>query len=163
VSHQAQIPLPFERSPSDNSRDNSRDNGRDADSPAVSPNLAGDIALEPTVEPSSDRLLPHGYTFSSLGGHFTYRVIGPCCRLFDRDELPWPCCRLQWRSKEPSWRRVGRRFVPDIAAKRSPSYHVEILNPEYPTEPVIVTMYWIKLPAMEQQWWYTKVRASPAA
>lgn len=107
-----------------------------------------------------DRLMLHGHTFSSPGGHFTYRVVGPCCRLFDREELPWPCCRLQWRSKEPSWRRVGRRFVPDIAAKRSPSYQVEILSPEYPTEAVILTMYWIKLTSDEQQWWYTKVRAA---
>ncbi|MGB3616153.1 MAG: hypothetical protein WBA10_20335 [Elainellaceae cyanobacterium] len=144
MSHQAQIPLPFELYPP-----------HDASDAAVT-NPASEIATGPI----GDSLLPHGHTFSSPGGHFTYRIIGPCCRLFDREELPWPCCRLQWHSKEPSWRRVGRRFVPDLAAKRSPSYHVEILNPEYPTEPIIITMYWIKLPAMEQQWWYTKIRAT---
>ena len=32
---------------------------------------------------------------SSYGGQFSYKVIGPCCRLYDREELPglvqgWP-------------------------------------------------------------------------
>lgn len=135
ASHQTQIPLPLQL----------------ADDSAA--------AIEQAAMFVCDSLLPHGHIFSSPGGHFTYRVVGPCCRLFDREELPWPCCRLQWRSKEPSWRRVGRRFVPDIAAKRSPSYQVEILNPEYPTDPIVLTMYWIKLSAADQQWWYTKLRA----
>lgn len=135
MSHPTQIPLPF------------FDAGQ------------GSSEGEAREDVKSDRLLRPGHTFSSPGGHFTYRVVGPCCRLFDREELPWPCCRLQWRSKEPSWRRVGRRFVPDIAAKRSPSYQVEILNPEYPTDPMVLTMYWIKLSPDEQQWWYAKVRA----
>lgn len=133
ASHQAQIPLPLQ--------------------------LADDSAAAAAAALVCDGLLPHGHTFSSPGGHFTYRVIGPCCRLFDREELPWPCCRLQWRSKEPSWRRIGRRFVPDIAAKRSPSYQVEILNPEYPTEQIVLTLYWTKLSSEQQQWWYTKLRA----
>jgi len=100
--------------------------------------------------------LPSGHLFYSPGGHFTYRVVGPCCRLFDRAELPWPCCRIQWRGKEPSWRRIGRRFVADIGAKRSPSYAVEILNQEYGSEPVILTLYWEKLPAEVREWWYSK-------
>ena len=74
-------------------------------------------------------LLDHGTVHTSQGGQYSFRVIGPCCRLFDREELPWPCCRLAWRSKEPSWRRVGRRFVPDLASRRCPSYAVELLQP----------------------------------
>jgi hypothetical protein len=100
--------------------------------------------------------LPPGYVFSSFGGHFSYRVIGACCRLFDREELPWPCCRLQWRSKEPSWRRIGKRFVPDLAVKNSPSYAIEILGQDYSGEPFVLTLYSVKLPAAVQAWWYTK-------
>lgn len=117
---------------------------------------------EPT--PAGDRALQHplppGYVFSSPGGHFTYRIIGPCCQLFDREELPWPCCRIQWHSKEPSWRRVGRRFVADIAAKRSPSYAVELLNADYSQEPTVLTLYWIKLEPPLREWWYSKLRSS---
>lgn len=99
--------------------------------------------------------LESGQLFQSLGGHFTYRVIGPCCRLFDREELPWPCCRIQWRSKEPSWRRVGRRFVPDMAAKSCPSYVVEILGKEAAQELIVLTLYWEKLPKPLKEWWYS--------
>ncbi len=105
--------------------------------------------------------LPSGFVFSSPGKHFTYRVIGPCCQLFDREELPWPCCRIQWRSKEPSWRRIGRRFVADIAAKRCPSYAVEILNQEYSHHSFVLTMYWVRLPTGIREWWYTKLRDEP--
>ena len=65
---------------------------------------------------NSQVVLKHGEIHSSVGGQYSFRVLGPCCRLYDRNELPWPCCRLSWRSKEPSWRRIGKRFVPDIAA-----------------------------------------------
>ena len=81
----------------------------------------------------AQELLACGSVHTSPGGQYSFRVIGPCCRLFDREELPWPCCRLAWRSKEPSWRRVGRRFVPDLAARRCPSYAVELLQPGSPT------------------------------
>jgi hypothetical protein len=97
----------------------------------------------------------HGQIFYSSGGHFTYRVIGPCCRLFDREELPWPCCRLQWRGKEPSWRRIGKRFVPDLATKNSPSYSVEVLGQEYSGRSII-TLYSVKLSAELKEWWYSK-------
>lgn len=106
--------------------------------------------------------LPSGQIFSSYGCHFSYRVIGPCCRLFDREELPWPCCRLQWRGKEPSWRRIGRRFVPDLAVTKSPSYVVEILGQEA-TEPFVLTLYAVKLPPAVQQWWYSKPKEAIAA
>ncbi len=97
----------------------------------------------------------HGQIFYSSGGHFTYRVIGPCCRLFDREELPWPCCRLQWHSKEPSWRRIGKRFVPDLATKSSPSYSVEVLGQEYSGRSII-TLYPVKLSPELKEWWYSK-------
>ncbi|XPM59600.2 MAG: hypothetical protein EDM05_020065 [Leptolyngbya sp. IPPAS B-1204] len=100
--------------------------------------------------------LQHGQTFYSPGCHFTYRVIGPCCRLFDREELPWPCCRLQWRGKEPSWRRIGKRFVPDLATKNSPSYCVEVVGQEYAGHTFVVTLYAVKLPPTLRAWWYSK-------
>ncbi|MBD2460643.1 hypothetical protein H6G89_06255 [Oscillatoria sp. FACHB-1407] len=100
--------------------------------------------------------LQFGDTFSSPGGHFTYRVIGPCCRLFDREELPWPCCRLEWRGKEPSWRRIGKRFVVDLSSKNSPSYSVQILEQHHPGEPLVMTLYWVKLPLSLKEWWYSR-------
>lgn len=79
--------------------------------------------------------LRSGEIFYSPGGTFKYRVIGPCCRLYDREELPWPCCRLSWQGKEPFWNRIGRRFVADLGAKESPSYCVELVD--YPNaEPI---------------------------
>ncbi|MEL6221490.1 MAG: hypothetical protein AAFR31_02480 [Cyanobacteria bacterium J06627_8] len=102
--------------------------------------------------------LPTGFIFESPGKHFTYQIIGPCCQLFDREELPWPCCRIQWHSKEPSWRRIGRRFIADIAAKRCPSYSVFILNQEYSQEPFVLTMYWVRFPPTIRDWWYAKIR-----
>ncbi|MFM7427087.1 MAG: hypothetical protein ACKO7W_19160 [Elainella sp.] len=100
--------------------------------------------------------LEHGQTFRSPGCHFTYRVIGPCCRLFDREELPWPCCRLQWRGKEPSWRRIGKRYVPDLATKQSPSYSVEVVGQEYAGRTFVVTLYAVKLPQSLREWWHSK-------
>ncbi len=97
-----------------------------------------------------------GYIFRSPGCHFTYRVIGPCCRLFDREELPWPCCRLQWRGKEPSWRRIGRQFVPDLATQNSPSYAVEVVGQEYAGHQFVVTLYASKLPQPVRAWWHVK-------
>lgn len=101
---------------------------------------------------------PSGHVFHSPGSQFGYRVIGPCCRLFDREQLPWPCCRLSWRSKEPSWRRIGRRFIADIATKRYPSYYVELLGYEQMTEAFVLTLYMTKLSPVEQDWWYTRIR-----
>ena len=43
-----------------------------------------------------DVVLAHGSIHTSPGGQYSFRVIGSCCRLFDREELPWPCCRLAW-------------------------------------------------------------------
>ncbi|NET08837.1 MAG: hypothetical protein F6K09_34915 [Merismopedia sp. SIO2A8] len=112
---------------------------------------------------AEQHILPFGTLLSSPGSHFTYRVLGSCCRLFDREELPWPCCRIQWRSKEPSWRRIGKRFVPDLATKRFPSYVVEILDQEYSEAPFVLTLYWARLPQDVQQWWYRRYVPASAA
>ncbi|NCJ06811.1 hypothetical protein GS597_09875 [Synechococcales cyanobacterium C] len=109
---------------------------------------------------SSIKLLAHpwpsGYVFQSPGSQFSYRVIGPCCRLFDREQLPWPCCRLQWRGKEPSWRRIGRRLIVDLATRRHPSYCVEILGHSGRQQPLVITLYTVTFSALEQDWWHTK-------
>ena len=112
-------------------------------------------------------LLEHGQVISSPGGHFSYRIVGPCCRLFDREQLPWPCCRLQWHGKEPSWRRIGRRFVVDLATKGHPTYSVEILEQERVhrrvtgavAEPMVLTLYWLTLPKPIEEWWYSRIHA----
>jgi hypothetical protein len=101
--------------------------------------------------------LPSGSILHSPGTQFRYRIIGPCCRLFDREQLPWPCCRLQWHSKEPSWRRVGPRFVPDMSTKRSPSYSVELVGYEAST-PITLTLYTVRFTAEQQDWWYRRHR-----
>ena len=105
-------------------------------------------------------LYAHGSEHTSLGGQYSFRVLGPCCRLFDREELPWPCCRIAWRSKEPSWRRVGRRFVADLAARRCPSYAVELLQPGSRPTVTVLTLFALRLNAPLQEWWYSKQPAS---
>ena len=102
------------------------------------------------------RLLEAGSIHPSPGGQYSFRVLGPCCRLFDREELPWPCCRLAWRSKEPSWRRVGRRFVADLAARRCPSYVVELLQPGARPTRTVITLFPQRLGPELQEWWYSK-------
>jgi hypothetical protein len=104
--------------------------------------------------------LPSGSILHSPGGQFRYRIIGPCCRLFDREQLPWPCCRIQWHSKEPSWRRIGHRFVPDMAAKRYPSYSVELMGYDNGFEPTLLTLYTDRLPSPILDWWYARQRAT---
>ena len=99
----------------------------------------------------------NGYLFQSPGSQFTYRVIGPCCRLFDREQLPWPCCRIQWHGKEPSWRRVGRRFIADLATQRYPSYCVELIGTHETGQPFVVTCYIDKLSGDDRNWWYSKI------
>ena len=106
--------------------------------------------------PVVDPLLAAGSIHTSPGGQYSFRVLGPCCRLFDREELPWPCCRLAWRSKEPSWRRVGRRFVPDLAARRSPSYAVELLQPGSRPTSTVLTLFSQQFAREFQEWWYSR-------
>ena len=105
-------------------------------------------------------LLDHGSIHTSIGGQFSYRVLGPCCRLYDREDLPWPCCRLAWKGREPSWKRVGKRFVPDIAAQRCPSYSVEIIQPGVKSSKTILTSYSERLDSNLEEWWYSKRRSS---
>ena len=98
--------------------------------------------------------LQHGQVFFSPGCHFSYRVIGSCCRLFDREQLPYPCCRLQWRGKEPSWRRIGKRFIVDLSTKKHPSYNVEFLGQGL-QEPIVITLYAVNLPEATKTWWHS--------
>jgi len=105
------------------------------------------------------KLLRHpllsGQIIYSPGGTFKYRVVGACCRLYDRECLPYPCCSLDWHGKQLLWRRIGRRLVPDVVAKRSPSYRVELVDcPNW--EPFVTTLNWLKLSPQQQQWWYAK-------
>jgi len=119
------------------------------------------VSMIPPLPQNAEHPWSSGHTFLSPGAHLSYRVIGPCCRLYDREQLPWPCCRLQWHSKEPSWRRIGRRFVPDMAARKFPSYNVEILGQGYRGEPFVITLYTARLSSEEQNWWYTKRITQP--
>lgn len=129
--------------------------------PTLTPTPATSVL--PSLPPPGEHPWPTGYLFQSPGATFTYRVVGPCCRLYDREQLPWPCCRLQWRSKEPSWRRVGRRLVPDMATRRYASYGVEIVGQGYRTAPFVMTLYTVKLSSPSQSWWYTKRPSPPTA
>ena len=97
-----------------------------------------------------------GSVQSSYGGQYSYKVIGPCCRLYDREELPWPCSRLAWRSKEPSWRRIGSRFVADMASRKCPSYSVQILEPGSKPVETVITLFSKKFSTDIQEWWYSK-------
>lgn len=101
-------------------------------------------------------MLETGGLYDSPGGSFSYRIEGPCCRLFDREELPWPCCRLSWRGKEPSWRRVGPRLVPDMAARRSPSWAVTGCDRYGTCWESVVTDYTARLRPEVARWWYSK-------
>ncbi|MFN9661428.1 MAG: hypothetical protein ACK6BC_13855 [Cyanobacteriota bacterium] len=105
-------------------------------------------------------VLASGSLHTSLGGQYSYRVLGPCCRLFAREELPGPGCRLGWQSQEPSWRRVGRRLVPDLAARRCPSYAVELLQPGARLTRTVITLFPQRLSPALQEWWYSKLPAS---
>ena len=116
----------------------------------------------PALRSDVQALLEHGTVHASPGGQYSFRVIGPCCRLFDREELPWPCCRLAWRSKEPSWRRVGRRFVPDLASRRCPSYSVELLQPGSRPTATLLTLFSMRLTPELQEWWYSRQPKSMA-
>ena len=97
----------------------------------------------------------HGKKIRSPGGSFVYEVQGPVCRLFDREELPWPSCSLQWKGKQPSWRRVGLRFVGDISVRRSPSYAVKGVDAQGIQWESTITIYHHRLTADERRWWYS--------
>jgi hypothetical protein len=99
-------------------------------------------------------MLDSGVSFQSPGGTFAYVVVGPCCRLYDREELPWPSCSLAWKGKQPSWKRIGKRLVADIAVKRFPSYAVIGSDRHGNFWTDVVTDYTYQLPSAQRRWWY---------
>jgi hypothetical protein len=97
-----------------------------------------------------------GKYIRSYGGSFVYQIKGPCCRLYDRDELPWPSCSLVWRGKQPSWNRTGPRFVADMAANRCPSYSVVGWDRYGARWEEVVSLYYEPLTKAERRWWVWK-------
>jgi len=128
--------------------------------PLLSATPRGGFFMSASSVPQVHAVLEPGSIHPSPGGQYSYRVLGACCRLFDREELPWPCCRLAWHSKEPSWRRVGRRFVADLAARRCPSYAVELLQPGARPTHTVITLFPQRLAPALQEWWYSKLPSS---
>jgi hypothetical protein len=55
---------------------------------------------------------------------------------------------------------VGRRFVPDLAARRCPSYAVELLQPGSRPTLTVITLFPQRLSPELQEWWYSKQPAS---
>ncbi len=100
----------------------------------------------------------YGKNFRSPGGSFVYQVTGPVCRLYDREELPWPSCSLQWRGPQPSWRRIGRRFIADISASRCASYAVHASDATGLSWETVITIYHHRLTSKEKAWWYSPIR-----
>ncbi len=100
----------------------------------------------------------NGKRFRSPGNSFAYEVQGPVCRLFDREELPWPSCSLGWKGKQPSWRRIGRRLVADLAASRCPSYAVKAVDAQGVQWEQVITIYYQRLSSGEKSWWYSPIR-----
>jgi hypothetical protein len=98
-------------------------------------------------------MLDHGTTYSSPGGSFGYMVLGPCCRLYDREQLPWPSCSLFWRGRQPSWNRTGSRFVADMATRQHPSYAVRGRDRGGAEWEAVVTDFVYALPEAERKWW----------
>ena len=105
-------------------------------------------------------MLESGTSFSSPGGSFSYVIQGPVCRLYDREELPWPSCSMSWKGKQPSWNRIGRRFVGDIAVKRFPSYSVIGIDKQGHTWEQVVTDYTYLNSSAMRKWWYANIPAS---
>jgi len=101
--------------------------------------------------------LQPGKRVKSQGGHYNYKILGACCRLYDREELPWPCCSLIWKGKQPSWNRIGKRLIADIAASKCPSYYCECTDTQGFTWTQVLTFYDQKLYKEAQKWWYSKV------
>jgi len=100
--------------------------------------------------------LQTGKRVRSFGGSFVYQVIGPCCRLYDKEELPWPSCSLVWRGKQPSWNRIGPRFVADMAASRCASYSVTAWDHFGNQWEQVLSFYDQPLSKAERRWWNWK-------
>jgi len=101
-------------------------------------------------------MISAGKRIESYGGSFVYEIQGPLCRLYDREDLPWPSCSLAWRGKQPSWNRVGRRFVPDMGCTRFESYSVIGQDGWGFKWQGIYTMYGSFLKKDEANWWYSR-------
>ena len=107
-----------------------------------------------SLEQLGKELLQAGDLFSSPGGQFVYQVVGgPVCLLYDREQLPWPSCSLDWRGKQPSWRRIGKRLIPDISGKHSACYVVELVGSGRPSG--VKVLSWVDLAPALKQWWYS--------
>jgi hypothetical protein len=100
-------------------------------------------------------ILKTGETIMSPGKTFEYEVIGPVCRLYDREELPWPSCSIAWKGKQPSWRRIGRRFVVDMGTRFAPSYNVRCADGTQ----MVITRYNDRLSPVLRNWWITSIKA----
>ena len=102
-------------------------------------------------------LLKYGDRIQSPGGMFLYEIIGPCCQLFDREELPWLSCNRVGRFKQPSWARIGKRFVPDRSVIKRASYCVQQIDTDgsISSSPKVI-IFWKELSKEEQSWWYSK-------
>lgn len=97
-----------------------------------------------------------GKKIRSRGGSFLYEVQGPVCILYDREELPWPSCSLQWRGKQPSWNRIGKRFVPDLSAAKCHAYSVKACDMWGSSWDQTLILYDRRLTRQEKAWWYWK-------
>ena len=100
--------------------------------------------------------LTAGKKLRSPGSSFHYVIQGPCCKLYDREELPWPSCSLQWKGKQPSWNRQGRRLVADMGASRCPSYSVTGFDQWGNSWVQVLTIYQDRLTMDEKRWWYSR-------
>ena len=107
-------------------------------------------------------MLTTGKRITSPGGSFLYEIQGPVCVLYDRNELPWPSCSLQWKGLQPSWNRQGRRFVPDITASKCPSYQVTAEDTSGCRWQQVLTLYSTRLNRNEKDWWYWRYKPNQA-
>ena len=103
-------------------------------------------------------MLEAGKKIRSPGGSFVYEVQGPVCVLYDREELPWPCCSLAWKGKQPSWNRQGRRLVPDLAASRCEAYSVKGRDAAGVEWEQVLVLYYKRLRKQEKDWWYWRYK-----
>ena len=62
---------------------------------------------------------------------------------------------MQLKGKQPSWNRIGRRFVGDIAVKRFPSYSVIGIDKSGHTWEQVVTDYTYLNSSAMRKWWYS--------
>lgn len=104
--------------------------------------------------------MSHPYSFGknvrSPGGSFFYEIQGPVCVLYDREELPWPSCSLNWKGKQPSWNRQGKRFVGDMACSRCPAYAVKGMDQWGNEWYQVLVIYQERLNNEQRRWWYSR-------